>query len=324
MQGFSRKTAYSALLFIMRSYIKPPLSVEQQLSLLKERGLIINNYEFAKNVLSNLNYYNLSGYLYVFEKQSNIRTHIFENVTFEEVIRFFNTDVRIRQLILSLVSYVEVYMKNIIARTFVETYKDPFYNYKTDVYKNINPEINSLALNSKEVFIKHYRNEYSNFPELPIWISVEIMSLGILSKFYSYSENIYKNNIVYKMNLNHHEYLKNFMHFLTLIRNKSAHHSRILCINLDNKIKLPKKLILNSSYDIKLLNTNTLFNFIVNLEYIVRVSSIFPTSTLYFINEIYKQLYKLINNKSIKDKMFIHQYIGIIDSWKGDNIFKSK
>ena len=29
-------------------------------------------------------------------------------------------------------------------------------------------------------------------------------------------------------------------------------------------------------------------------------------------------------NKSIKDKMFIHQYIGIIDSWKGDNIFKSK
>lgn len=308
-------------LYIMKPYNKPPLSIDEQLSLLKKRGLIINNYEFAKNVLSNLNYYSLSGYLYVFEKQSNTRTHIFENVTFEEVIRFFNTDVKIRQLILSCVSYVEVYMKNIIARTFVETQNDPFYNYKTNIYDNINPEINSLAENSKEIFIKHYKNEYSNFPELPIWISVEIMSLGTLSKFYSYSDNIYKKNIVNKINLNHHEYLRNFMHFLTLIRNKSAHHSRVLCINLDNKIKLPKQLLLNSNYNIGLLNSNTLFNFIVNLEYIVKVSSIFPSSTLYFIYEIYKQLYKLINNKSIKNKIFIHKNIGIIDNWKGNNFF---
>lgn len=305
----------------MKLYEKPALSVDEQLSLLKKRGLIVNNYEFAKNLLSNLNYYSLSGYLYVFEKQDNFRTHIFENVRFEEVIRFFNTDVKIRQLILSCVSYVEVYMKNIIARTFIETYNDAFYNYKTDIYNNINPEINDLAKNSKEIFIKHYRNEYSNFPELPIWISVEIMSLGTLSKFYSYSDDIYKNNIINKMNLNHHKYLTNFLHFLTLLRNKSAHHSRILCINLDNKIKLPKQIILNSNYNVKLLNPNSLFNFIVNLEYIVKVSSIFPTSTSYFINEIYKQLYKLINNKFIKNKTFIHQNIGIIENWKGDNFF---
>ncbi|MEI0448117.1 hypothetical protein R4J03_13820 [Brachyspira intermedia] len=50
----------------MKPYNKPPLSIDEQLSLLKKRGLIINNYEFAKNVLSNLNYYSLSGYLYVF------------------------------------------------------------------------------------------------------------------------------------------------------------------------------------------------------------------------------------------------------------------
>lgn len=53
-------------------YDKPPLSVDKQLSLLQKRGLIINNYEYAKKILSNLNYYNLSGYLYVFEKRDNI------------------------------------------------------------------------------------------------------------------------------------------------------------------------------------------------------------------------------------------------------------
>lgn len=303
-------------------YDKPPLSVDKQLSLLQKRGLIINNYEYAKKILSNLNYYNLSGYLYVFEKRDNIRTHIFEDVTFDEVIMFFNTDLKIRQLILSCVTYVEVYMKNIIARTFVETYNDPFYNYdKTTIYDNINAEITTLAENSKEIFIKHYQNEYSNFPKLPIWISVEIMSLGILSKFYTYSDDFYKKNIVSKMNLNHHKYLTKFLHFFTLLRNKSAHHSRILCINLDNKIKLPKNIILNSNYNIQLLNTNTLFNFIVNLEYIVRVSSIFPESTLHFINEIYKQLYKLINNEYIKNKSFISKDIGIIEHWMGNYFF---
>ena len=73
------------------NYTKPILSTKEHIKLLKSRNLIINNYKFAENTLNNVNYYNLSGYLYVFEDKSNynLRTHNFTDVNFEEVFEFF-------------------------------------------------------------------------------------------------------------------------------------------------------------------------------------------------------------------------------------------
>lgn len=42
--------------------IKEPKSFEEQIEILKERGLIIEGEEFAKFVLSNVNYYRLTAY----------------------------------------------------------------------------------------------------------------------------------------------------------------------------------------------------------------------------------------------------------------------
>lgn len=75
---------------------------------------------------------------------------------------------------------------------------------------------------------------------MPIWISVEIMSLGILSKFYLFSEKRYKEEAAQKMCLNHYKYLEKLLHSITIIRNKCAHHSKLLCISL-NKLKFPKQ-----------------------------------------------------------------------------------
>lgn len=46
---------------------KPPLSIEEQLSLLKQRRMIISNDLFAKDCLKNIGYYRLSGYWYKFQ-----------------------------------------------------------------------------------------------------------------------------------------------------------------------------------------------------------------------------------------------------------------
>jgi hypothetical protein len=42
--------------------IKPPLTIDQQIKLLKSRGLLINNTDYAKKILSQVNYYRLSAY----------------------------------------------------------------------------------------------------------------------------------------------------------------------------------------------------------------------------------------------------------------------
>lgn len=57
----------------MSSYNKPYKSIDEHIELLKNRGLKITNEDFAKNLLKSLNYYNFSGYLYVFEKKNQIK-----------------------------------------------------------------------------------------------------------------------------------------------------------------------------------------------------------------------------------------------------------
>ena len=47
----------------MQTYSKPALSFEQQIELLKNRGLSISDAERAKRHLSNVSYYRLSAYM---------------------------------------------------------------------------------------------------------------------------------------------------------------------------------------------------------------------------------------------------------------------
>ena len=47
--------------------IKEPKSFEEQIEILKQRGMAIENEEFAKFVLSNVNYYRLTAYLLNFK-----------------------------------------------------------------------------------------------------------------------------------------------------------------------------------------------------------------------------------------------------------------
>ena len=111
--------AHSAGFLFMKDYNKPALSINDQIKLLQSRGLIIKDINYAKTVLEKLNYYNFSGYTYIFEDKSNKRTHNFSNnTTFEEIFEVFKYDVQIRQLLFSCISYIEIFMRNIISRNF--------------------------------------------------------------------------------------------------------------------------------------------------------------------------------------------------------------
>ncbi len=52
----------------MEEYKKPSLTIEEQVNLLKNKGLIFSNEEDAKNILSNISYYRISAYTTPFKK----------------------------------------------------------------------------------------------------------------------------------------------------------------------------------------------------------------------------------------------------------------
>jgi abortive infection bacteriophage resistance protein len=59
-----------------KPYIKPTLSVQDQIKLLKNRGLEIPDEAKAERYLLNISYYRLSGYMYPFLKDK--KQHLYK------------------------------------------------------------------------------------------------------------------------------------------------------------------------------------------------------------------------------------------------------
>ncbi len=69
-------------------YAKPPTSIENQISLLRDkRDLKIDDEVRAKKYLNNIGYFRLSGYMFHLQKKDG--THDFkEGTEFDHIIRF--------------------------------------------------------------------------------------------------------------------------------------------------------------------------------------------------------------------------------------------
>ena len=208
--------------------IKPFKTVEEQIEILENRGLIINNKNYAKFILSNVNYYRFTAYLLTYKNADD--TYV-EGITFEMIYHLYNFDKEFRALLIDILGSIEISFRTYIAYTLAIKHGPLGYlkdnNFINKDYHNSfllslqNEKIN----NSNKLFIKHHNEKYEG--KLPIWVATEIMSFGMLSKLYSNmipEDTTYiKNNLC---NVNP-KLVGSWLQSLTLIRNQCAHYGRI-------------------------------------------------------------------------------------------------
>ena len=73
-----------------KPFQKPPLTLEGQVSLLKDRGLLIDDDDAAIRLLSNVNYYHLEGYWYPFYDKE---IHVFhEDIHLDQIVSHYEFD----------------------------------------------------------------------------------------------------------------------------------------------------------------------------------------------------------------------------------------
>jgi len=69
----------------MAQEVKPFKTIEEQIAILENRGLIIDDKEYAKKSLANLNYYRLSAYTLTLRKDD----HFYDNVHFSDMMQIY-------------------------------------------------------------------------------------------------------------------------------------------------------------------------------------------------------------------------------------------
>jgi len=228
-----------------QTYTKSPLSVQEQINLLKSRGLQIPDELRATRYLQNISYYRLSGYMYPF--LADTKQHIYETgTTFENILTLYRFDRELRLLIFSAIEKIEIALRSQIINQFSVTSHDPFWytksTYFADTVKHAD-FLNGLSAyikRSNDTFIKHFYNTYSDtWP--PVWIIFEVLSMGQFSILYSITAKSPDRKAIADYFGVKETVFSTWLHTLVYTRNICAHHSRLWNKDLRIPVKLPKK-----------------------------------------------------------------------------------
>ena len=224
---------------------KPPKTVDEQIQLLQSRGMQIDDLEQARHYLSHINYYRLAGYWIPFE--SNHQTHQFKSGTnFDQVINLYDFDRELRLLVLDAIERIEVSFRTQFAYFMAHNHGTHSYLdaslAREDKYWNNNLESLKREISqSDELFIQHYQNKYTTPSLPPIWSVCEIMSFGLLSRWFKNLRPMTTRKAISAKYEIDNKVLESIMHHLTSVRNICAHHSRLWNCKFTITLKLPKK-----------------------------------------------------------------------------------
>lgn len=206
-------------------------NIDEQLEILKSKGLVVNDVDKAKDILFRENYFFLSGYRHLYMKKYN-DNYFIEGTTFEELYAVFVFDRKIRNIMFQYILIVENNIKSIISYHLSKKYgfKEKDYlnptNFTQDnlkvrqVYDVLNKMKRQIRVNGRQhSATMHYLDNYGY---IPMWILVKVLSFGLVSELYNILKVEDGKAIADEYGLNV-ETLSTYLTILSNFRNLCAH-----------------------------------------------------------------------------------------------------
>lgn len=305
---------------------------EEQLHILKSRGLIIKNPKFVIKKLREDGYYNIiNGYKNLFLNPTIKEDEYHYKSSFEEIYALYEFDKEIRSILFQYILKVESMVKSLISYTFskfhgVDNYlkinnfdllDKQFVGIKKaeervlHIQKLISTIHNetTIALNDKP-YINYYMIEYGY---IPFWVLVNILSLGTLSRFYGLMKQNERVEIAKNWNISEKE-LKQYLAILAFFRNLCAHNERLYCSHnktsiVDNEYhKITEIDKINLRYR---QGKNDIFSLVIVLKILLS-----PTDFNDFINKFEGKMKKMKKKIKSIDANRILDIMGFPEKWK--------
>ena len=233
--------------YAMRKYVKQPLEIQEQIAILKERGLIFLQEEYAINKLKQVSYFRLANYWKPME-QDKIRHTFKPQCTFENALSLYYFDKELRNLLFTSIQTIEIALRTkMIHHVSLQCGAFWFANNAVftnqDIFNKCLDNLQNELKRSKEDFISEHYAKYDEPIYPPAWKTLEVSSFGTLSKLYcNLSDVKLKKQIAREFGLPQHIYLESWIKSLSVLRNYIAHHARLWNRKFPWKPQLPKKL----------------------------------------------------------------------------------
>ena len=246
------------------------LTYDEQINKLLSKGIIINDNDFGIKCLKEISYFSLiSGYKDIFRNKETKKYN--SNINFEDIYYLYKLDEELRNLFLKYILKIEKSIKShysyFFCQKFGESEKE-YLNVNNFNYKDFQLKVNSLVLaldrelqSNNYDFILHNKKTYKN---VPLWVLINCLTFGTISKMYSYSTVDIKINIAKEFNIRY-EQLTSMLNVITKFRNVCAHNERLY--NYTTKQNCLRDLPIHKT--IKNIGKNDLFAITLCFKYLL-------------------------------------------------------
>lgn len=176
--------------------------------------------------------------------------HIFiPGTTWEMITNRYEFDRELRITVFAVIERIEISVRTRLIYQLSHLFHSNWFD-DPSLFKNAKFFQDNLALIDKDLskskdesILNHYR-KYSTRTRPPAWKTLEILSLGLLSKLYSnLADSKAKNEVARSFLLPHYRVFENWLQSINIIRNICAHHGRLW----DRTLSIPMVPLYNSS-----------------------------------------------------------------------------
>ena len=297
-------------------------TLDEQIEILRSKGLVINDEDTAKEILLKENYFFISGYRHLFMRSWRDPKFV-SGTTFEELYSMFLFDRRVRNIFFKNLLIIENNIKSLVSYQLSKKYgiKEKDYlnpkNFSQNAIKvrQVHDVLNKVKRQIR-VNVKHHSatvHYLNNYGYIPMWILVKVLSFGIVSEFYGILQLEDQIDIANLYNLDA-ETLTVYLSILANYRNLCAHED----ILYDHRTQ---KHIPDSKYHIELnidkiddeyiYGKNDLFSVVIILKEMLSESEFRD-----FINEIGYEIDVLEGKTKVLPISNFLNKIGFPDNWR--------
>ncbi len=169
-------------------------NIQEQIEILKFKGLIIEDEDFAKEVLIRENYFFLNGYRHLLMNVNSNDKKFITGAKFEELYAIFCFDRALRNVLFRFLLVAENNLKSVVSYQLSKKYGHREKEYLKPKNFTTNPErqrqLNDLLQKMKRQIRVNGRQHSAtmhyldNYGYIPLWILVKVLSFGIVSELF--------------------------------------------------------------------------------------------------------------------------------------------
>lgn len=228
--------------------MKRATTIDEQIELLRSRGMVIKDEKKAREVLSDIGYFRLGFYCFPFEKsypRKDNRSHLYKDGSLlSDVVDLYYFDIDLRNILLKYLFRIEVNFRTKLVYIVSGIYKDSptWFADPSVVKREYARDFDQIIYNTifkRQAIIRHHHNDPKHLNDrfAPAWKTIEFMTFGMTIELFNAIQDLsVRDKIATEYGLRSGKTLSGYIETAKSLRNACSHGNTLFDFQLPKRI----------------------------------------------------------------------------------------